>query len=438
MEHYEKGEKLGQGQFGVVIKARHIETGQIVAIKKIHLGNAKEGINMTALREIKLLREIDNPFIVRLLDVFPHKRNLSLVYEYMDSDLECLIRDRATIISPADVKSYMQMVLQSLLACKQHWVLHRDIKPSNFLISMQGGMKLTDFGLARMFGSPESGRYTHQVFTRWYRPPELLFGSTCYGPACDMWAAGCIFAELLLRRAWFPGDTDLDQLGKIFQALGTPSQDSWPGCACLPQYVEFQTTTAPPLRNTFRQASEDALALLALMVALDPGRRISVEDALAHPYFRADPKPTLPEQLPKPPVRAHNPLNQSFKGGSVLQAAPAVHSEDAGPAGDLNGKALHLEPASAAVNGDGVPNQKRLKIENGDYSSIASLSEGEELHEKIRPGNLSGDLQKQVSADELKALQEIGFEAGSTRHIISHGDQRLKKRKLNFDEHDHG
>ncbi|EIE18761.1 Pkinase-domain-containing protein [Coccomyxa subellipsoidea C-169] len=308
MDKYEKGEKLGQGQFGVVYKARHKETGQIVAIKKIHLGNAKEGINMTALREIKLLRELESPYIVQLLDVFPHKRNLSLVYEFLDSDLECLIRDRATIISAADVKSYMQMLLKGLVSCHKHWILHRDIKPNNFLISMSGEMKLADFGLARMFGHPEDGRFTSQVFTRWYRPPELLFGSTCYGPAVDMWAAGCVFAELLLRRAWFPGDSDLDQLGKMFQALGTPTEASWPGCTSLPQYVDFQPTPSAPLRNTFRQASEDALALLAQMVTLDPSRRISAEDALSHAYFRNAPQPTPPAQLPKPPVRAHNPL----------------------------------------------------------------------------------------------------------------------------------
>ncbi len=111
------------------------------------------------------------------------------------------------------------------------------------------------------------------MFARWYRPPELLFGSTCYGSSIDIWAAGCVFAELLLRRPWLPGSSDIDQLGKIFQALGTPTPESWPTVQQLPNYVEFQKVAPPPLRQQFPQAGEDALDLLSLMVSLDPSKR---------------------------------------------------------------------------------------------------------------------------------------------------------------------
>ncbi|VAH18842.1 unnamed protein product [Triticum turgidum subsp. durum] len=117
----------------------------------------------------------------------------------METDLEAVIRDRNIVLSPADIKSYIQMMLKGLAFCHKKWVLHRDMKPNNLLIGAEGQLKLGDFGLARIFGSPERN-FTHQVFARWYRAPELLFGTKQYGSAVDVWAAGCIFAELLLRR----------------------------------------------------------------------------------------------------------------------------------------------------------------------------------------------------------------------------------------------
>ncbi|KAK9844566.1 hypothetical protein WJX74_004102 [Apatococcus lobatus] len=138
MENYVKGETLGEGSFGVVFRAVHKQTGAVVAIKKIRLGKAKEGVNVTALREIKLLRELKGPYLVKLLNVFPHKRNLSLVFEYMESDLEAIIQDKTIVLSPADIKSYMHMLFQSLDFCHTRWVVHRDVKPNNFLISSTG------------------------------------------------------------------------------------------------------------------------------------------------------------------------------------------------------------------------------------------------------------------------------------------------------------
>eukprot|EP00877_Chromochloris_zofingiensis_P015176 jgi/Chrzof1/9912/Cz04g20170.t1 len=194
MDKYEKGVVLGRGTFGSVYKAVDNQTGKVVAIKKIDVGATQEGINVTSLREIKLLKELKSPYIVELLDVFPHKRKLTMVFEFMDSDLEAIIKARGSIIlSAANIKAYMQMLLKALDFCHTHWVLHRDVKPNNMLVSAKGDFKLADFGLARAFGSPDV-RLTNQVFARWYRPPELLFGSTMYGAGIDIWAAGCVFA----------------------------------------------------------------------------------------------------------------------------------------------------------------------------------------------------------------------------------------------------
>nr|XP_009417926.1 PREDICTED: cyclin-dependent kinase D-1-like isoform X3 [Musa acuminata subsp. malaccensis] len=268
-DRYLKREVLGEGTYGVVFKAIDTKTGQTVAIKKIRLGQYKEGVNFTALREIKLLKELKDPNIIELIDAFPHKGNLHLVFEFMESDLEAVIRDRNIVLSLADTKSYLQMTLKGLAYCHKKWVVHRDMKPNNLLIASDGQLKLADFGLARIFGSPDR-KFTHQVFARWYRAPELLYGAKQYGAGVDVWAAGCIFAELLLRRPFLQGSSDIDQLGKIFAAFGTPKPSQWPDMVYLPDYVEYQYVPAPPLRTLFPMASDDALDLLSKMFIYDP------------------------------------------------------------------------------------------------------------------------------------------------------------------------
>lgn len=299
-DRYLKREVLGEGTYGVVYKAIDTKTNQTVAIKKIRLGKQKEGVNFTALREIKLLKELKDPNIIELIDAFPHKGNLHLVFEFMESDLEAVIRDRNIVLSPADIKSYLQMTLKALAFCHKKWVLHRDMKPNNLLLAADGQLKLGDFGLARIFGSPDR-RFTHQVFARWYRAPELLFGTKQYGPAVDIWGAACVFAELLLRRPFLQGSSDIDQLGKIFAAFGTPKPSQWPDMVYLPDYVEYQFVPAPPLRTLFPMASDDALDLLSKMFAYDPKARISAQQALEHRYFTSPPAATNPASLPRPP-----------------------------------------------------------------------------------------------------------------------------------------
>ncbi|CAK9212297.1 unnamed protein product [Sphagnum jensenii] len=306
MCRYIKGVTLGEGTYGVVFKAIDRVTNRTVAVKKIRLGKYKEGVNVTALREIKLLKELHDPNIIELIDVYPHKRNLHLVFEFMESDLEAVIRDRNIVLSPADIKSYMQMTLKGLAVCHKKWVLHRDMKPNNLLLGPDGQLKLADFGLARIFGSPDR-KFTHQVFARWYRAPELLFGSKLYGPGVDIWAAGCIFAELILRRPFLQGSSDIDQLGKIFGAFGTPRESQWPDMTALPDYVEYQYSPPQPFRSLFPTASEDCLDLLQRLFTYDPRSRISAQQALEHRYFFIEPAATRPQLLRRPPPRPEGP-----------------------------------------------------------------------------------------------------------------------------------
>ena len=313
------------------------QTGRVVAIKKVRVAVAKEGVSVTALREVKLLSELHHPHIVPLHHAFIHKRAVCLVFDYMDSDLAALINDRSIVLTPADVKAYMRALLSALAACHDCGILHRDVKPDNVLLAADGRVALADFGLSRgprAQGSPRGGNgpigggddgtlpgrpLTNAVFARWYRAPELLYGTTLYGPPVDVWAAGCVLAELLLRRPWLPGSSDIAQLGLIFGALGTPSPGAWPGADALPGFVPFGERAPPQLTAMFPGAPPEALDLLVRMVALNPAARISAADALTHPFVTRGDAPTPAAALPRPPRRPGDPL------------APRAAMEEAAP-----------------------------------------------------------------------------------------------------------
>ncbi|CAO2646141.1 Cyclin-dependent kinase 3 [Lemmus lemmus] len=199
MDAFQKVEKIGEGTYGVVYKAKNKETGQIVALKKIRLDVETEGIPSTAIREISLLKELKHPNIVKLLDVVHKEKKLYLVFEFLTQDLKKHMDSAPTSELPLNVvKSYLSQLLQGLNFCHCHRVIHRDLKPQNLLINEFGAIKLADFGLARAFGVPMR-TYTHEVVTLWYRAPEILLGSKFYSTAVDLWSIGCIFAEMVGR-----------------------------------------------------------------------------------------------------------------------------------------------------------------------------------------------------------------------------------------------
>ncbi|KAF1317843.1 Cmgc/cdk/cdk7 protein kinase, partial [Globisporangium splendens] len=297
MDRYERGDVLGEGTFGIVHAAVQKSTGRKVAIKQFKRGKFKDGVDFTALREVKLQTELKHPNVVELLDVFVANDTINVVFEILPSNLDDVIKDKAVVLTQGDIKAYMKMLLQGIEYCHDHYVLHRDLKPENLLIGPDGQVKIGDFGLARIYGSPNPNM-TSMVCTIWYRPPELLFGAREYSGAVDMWGVGCIFAELMLRMPYLTGMNELDQVGKIFHALGTPTEDVWPGMASLPNYVEFTPSTAPPMSSIFTAASEDALDLLTKLLKFNPAERISATEALKHPYFSNAPAPTPIEKLP--------------------------------------------------------------------------------------------------------------------------------------------
>lgn len=301
-KRYEKIDFLGEGQFATVFKAKDLVQDKIVAVKKIKVGSKADfcdGVNRTALREIKLQQELHHENILGLLDVFGYKSNISLVFDFMDTDLEMIIRDNKIVLTPANIKAYTVMTLQALDYLHAHFILHRDLKPNNLLINSKGILKIGDFGLARYYGSPNR-IYTHQVVTRWYRAPELLFGARNYGEGVDMYAVGCIVGELLLRVPILPGDSDLGQLSKIFEVLGTPNDNNWPDHKSLPDYCEFKQCPPMLFRDIFTAAADDLISLLESLLKLNPNDRCTAKAALQMPYFSNKPGPTPGEQLPLP------------------------------------------------------------------------------------------------------------------------------------------
>ncbi|KAI8819648.1 kinase-like domain-containing protein [Fimicolochytrium jonesii] len=269
-----------------------------IAIKKIKAGLFKDGLDMSAIREVKALQELKHPNVIELIDVYSHKMNLNLVLEYLDADLEMIIKNKAVTLSAGDIKSWMLMTLRGLYHCHNNFILHRDLKPNNLLLASDGQLKLADFGMARDYGNPHRAM-TSMVVTRWYRSPELLLGAKHYGYAIDMWAVGCIFAELMLRVPFMAAESDIAQLQVIFHALGTPTESEWPGMTQLPDYHEFKAMPKNPLRATFTAASPDALTFLENLLVYDPLKRPTTEQALKHFYFRNHPRPTPPNKLPR-------------------------------------------------------------------------------------------------------------------------------------------
>uniref|UniRef100_A0A8C7RWB7 Cell division protein kinase 5 n=1 Tax=Oncorhynchus mykiss TaxID=8022 RepID=A0A8C7RWB7_ONCMY len=273
MQKYEKLEKIGEGTYGTVFKAKNRETHEIVALKRVRLDDDDEGVPSSALREICLLKELKHKNIVRLHDVLHSDKKLTLVFEFCDQVIFSYF---------LYVQSFMYQLLKGLAFCHSRNVLHRDLKPQNLLINRNGELKLADFGLARAFGIPVRC-YSAEVVTLWYRPPDVLFGAKLYSTSIDMWSAGCIFAELAnAGRPLFPGNDVDDQLKRIFRY---PFRD-WQTMTKLPDYKPYPMYPATTsLVNVVPKLSSTGRDLLQNLLKCNPVQRISAEEALQHPYF---------------------------------------------------------------------------------------------------------------------------------------------------------
>jgi len=286
MQRFKRLEKVGEGTYGVVYKARDVKTGDTLALKKIRLDAEDEGIPSTAIREISLLKQLQHPNVVRLFDVILADQKLTLVFEYLDWDLKKYLDTHGSCgLDPTTTKSFLWQLLQGISYCHESRVLHRDLKPQNLLINHDGELKLADFGLARCFGIPVRS-FTHEVVTLWYRSPEVLLGSRHYSTPIDLWSVGCIFAEMASGKPLFPGKNTKNQLMKIFRVLGTPTLSDWPGMAELPEFQpNYPSFEAQSLGKSV-SLNHVGLDLLKAFFKYNPSKRISAENAVKHPYFK--------------------------------------------------------------------------------------------------------------------------------------------------------
>ncbi|VDN17538.1 unnamed protein product [Gongylonema pulchrum] len=301
LETYEKLEKLGEGTYATVYKGRSRLTEKYVALKviasygfgldqEIRL-ELEEGAPCTAIREVSILRDLRHANIVTLHDIIHTERILTLVFEYVDRDLKQYLDACQDAMCMRNVRLFLVQLLRGLNYCHQRRVLHRDLKPQNLLINEKGELKLADFGLARAKSVPTK-TYSNEVVTLWYRPPDVLLGSTDYSTHIDMWGVGCILFEMIAGHALFPGSAVEEQLLLIFHMLGTPSSTTHPSICNSATFrmCKFPQYRPSNLQNACPRIDNHAADLLHRLLQYEGRKRLAAIDALQHPFLQSLPK----------------------------------------------------------------------------------------------------------------------------------------------------
>lgn len=301
---YVRIDQVGEGTYGKVYKAKNQITGALVALKRLRLETEREGFPITANREIGLLQSIEHRNIVGLSEMMVEKNQVFMVFPYMNHDLAGILQRKEIAITAAEKKSMFKQLLEGVSYLHRKRIIHRDIKGSNILISNNGVLKITDFGLARAMKNidptVESPNYTNRVITLWYRPPEILLGSTDYGTEIDMWGVGCLLLELFTRKAIFQGNNEVDQLWKVYDIMGTIKTSEWPDADKLPWFEMLRPNfhAESKLKSKFGSLLTPLCFDLAQsLLQMNPSKRMSASDALKHAYFEEEPKPTPLEFL---------------------------------------------------------------------------------------------------------------------------------------------
>ncbi|XP_019415350.1 PREDICTED: cyclin-dependent kinase E-1-like isoform X1 [Lupinus angustifolius] len=408
LQHYDLIGKIGEGTYGLVFLARiksQTNRGKSIAIKKFKQSKDGDGVSPTAIREIMLLREITHENVVKLVNVHINHVDMSLylAFDYAEHDLYEIIRhhrDKVNhSINPYTVKSLLWQLLNGLNYLHSNWIIHRDLKPSNILVMGDGEehgiVKIADFGLARIYQAPlkplsENG----VVVTIWYRAPELLLGAKHYTSAVDMWAVGCIFAELLTLKPLFqgaevkgtPNPFQLDQLDKIFKVLGHPTLEKWPSLANLlhwqqdVQHIQGHKYDNTSLCNVVHLSPKSpAYDLLSKMLDYDPRKRITATQALEHEYFRMEPQPGRNALVPCQPGETFvnyptRPVDTTtdFEGTANLQPPQSVSSG----AGSIPGGHLSNRSVPRQMNVVGMQRMPQQAMQAYNLASQAGMGPG--------------------------------------------------------------
>lgn len=308
VEEFQCINRIEEGTYGVVYRARDKRTNETVALKRLKMEKEKEGFPITSLREISTLLKAQHQNIVTVREIVvgSNMDKIYIVMEFVEHDLKSLMETMKQPFLLGEVKTLMMQLLRAVAHLHDNWILHRDLKTSNLLLSHKGILKVGDFGLAREYGSPLKA-YTPIVVTLWYRSPELLLQAKQYSYPIDIWSVGCIFGELLTMKPLFPGKSEIDQLNIIFKDLGTPNEKIWPGYSELPLVKKVTFTEHPynNLHNRFGQKlTKLGFDLLNRFLTYCPNRRITAEEALKHEFFKESPLPVDPSMFPTWPAKS--------------------------------------------------------------------------------------------------------------------------------------
>nr|CAD7400465.1 unnamed protein product [Timema cristinae] len=365
MEKYESISVVGEGSYGLVMKCRHRETGQMVAIKKFIETEEDQVVRKMALREIRMLKKLRHENLVNMIEVFRRKRRFYLVFEYLDHTVLDELEEHPRGLGEEVSRQHIFQVVRGIDFCHRNNIVHRDVKPENVLVSRLGVIKLCDFGFARLLATPGE-TYTDYVATRWYRAPELLVGDTKYGREVDIWAIGCLFAEMMSGDPLFPGDSDIDQLFQIIKLLGKLSPRHQAMVARNPMFKglkksgggnEVEEGSARSLFKLFPSWPHVALDLLTLCLKLDPNQRPNSGELMVHSYFTQE---RFSERFLS---ELRSKIQQEFQGNPLLrkyQTTLVVSSAvRKGSSSQMQRRNVLLEPPRWKMSDSGVSDCRR-------------------------------------------------------------------------------
>ncbi|XP_065768570.1 serine/threonine-protein kinase MAK [Muntiacus reevesi] len=331
MKRYTTMKQLGDGTYGSVLMGKSNESGELVAIKRMKrkFYSWDECMN---LREVKSLKKLNHANVIKLKEVIRENDHLYFIFEYMKENLYQLMKGRNKLFPESVIRNIMYQILQGLAFIHKHGFFHRDMKPENLLCMGPELVKIADFGLARELRSQPP--YTDYVSTRWYRAPEVLLRSSAYSSPIDVWAVGSIMAELYTLRPLFPGTSEVDEIFKICQVLGTPKKSDWPEGYQLASSMNFRFPQCVPinLKTLIPNASNEAIQLMTEMLNWDPKKRPTASQALKHPYFQVG-------QVLGPSshhLESKQPLNKLVQ---PLEPKPSAADPEPQPLPDINDQA---------------------------------------------------------------------------------------------------
>ncbi|KAI4276966.1 MAG: hypothetical protein LQ337_002127 [Flavoplaca oasis] len=346
VDNFEKLNDIEEGSYGWVSRAKEISTGEVVALKKLKMENSNDGFPVTGLREIQTLMASSHSNIVKLREVVMGDKldSVFLVMDFLEHDLKTLQEDMMEPFLPSEIKTLLLQLTSAVEYLHSNWILHRDLKTSNILMNNRGQIKIADFGMARYYGDPPP-RLTQLVVTLWYRGPELLLGADNYGAEVDMWSVGCIFGELLLKEPLLQGKNEVDQLSKIFELCGIPTEETWPGFKRLPNARSLRLpsnpkTTGAVIRAKFPFLTLAGTQLLTALLSLNPKHRPNASEVLAHGYFKEDPRPKNTAMFPTFPSKAGQEKRRRMASPSAPKRgeAPKIRGGDADFTGIFAGR----------------------------------------------------------------------------------------------------